>query len=51
MSDSGANQDMAERSEVKRSAEYQEAYSQWRMIGPMDLNAEERMSREEAHSR
>jgi hypothetical protein len=38
-------------SDRTKSPAYQEAYRQWRELKPMDIDADHRMTREEAHER
>jgi hypothetical protein len=37
--------------EMRRTEEYWRAYESWKTIGPWDIDAANRLSREEAHER
>jgi hypothetical protein len=37
--------------QMRQTDDYQEAYRQWRELKPMDIDAEHRLSREDAHAR
>ena len=37
--------------QMRKSDDYQEAYRRWRELKPMDIDAEHRLTREEAHAR
>jgi len=37
--------------QMRHTDDYQKAYRQWKKLKPMDLDAEHRLSREQAHAR
>jgi hypothetical protein len=37
--------------QMRQTDDYQEAYRRWRELKPMDIDAEHRLTREEAHAR
>lgn len=37
--------------QMRQSDDYQEAYHRWQSLKPMDIDAEHRLSREDAHAR